>query len=115
MNLVCTKERNRQKLENAIHLKYEDRDQVVSQIIWDRNSGKRLQEIYQDIKDYNYGWNWYQIEDEVNEVVHPGALTCPKCSDQRVKTRTRQTRSGDEGQTVFAVCFGCKYQWVCTN
>ena len=114
MNLICSKEKNREKIEKMIQ-GFENEEQVINQVIWDRHCGKSLQMIYNSLKDKKYVWEWYSTDKVEPEIVQPGALQCPKCSDRRIKTRTRQTRSGDEGQTVFAGCSECKYQWVCTN
>ncbi|CAL1544461.1 unnamed protein product [Lymnaea stagnalis] len=35
---------------------------------------------------------------------------CPKCNHDIMMYTTRQTRSADEGQTVFYTCVSCKFQ-----
>ncbi|KAK0042187.1 DNA-directed RNA polymerase I subunit RPA12 [Biomphalaria pfeifferi] len=35
---------------------------------------------------------------------------CPKCNHDTMIYTTRQTRSADEGQTVFYTCVNCKFQ-----
>ncbi|RUS69346.1 hypothetical protein EGW08_022892 [Elysia chlorotica] len=35
---------------------------------------------------------------------------CPRCSNDTMYYTTRQTRSADEGQTVFYTCVKCKFQ-----
>ena len=37
--------------------------------------------------------------------------TCKKCKSTRIKTTCKQTRSSDEGTSVFAVCLDCNNQW----
>uniref|UniRef100_A0A7E4VQ17 DNA-directed RNA polymerase subunit n=1 Tax=Panagrellus redivivus TaxID=6233 RepID=A0A7E4VQ17_PANRE len=43
-------------------------------------------------------------EIEGSEVVH----ICPYCEHDKATYSTRQTRSADEGQTVFYTCLKCK-------
>uniref|UniRef100_A0A1I7YDP2 DNA-directed RNA polymerase subunit n=1 Tax=Steinernema glaseri TaxID=37863 RepID=A0A1I7YDP2_9BILA len=37
---------------------------------------------------------------------------CPKCSHGLATYTTRQTRSADEGQTVFYTCMKCKHKCI---
>jgi len=43
--------------------------------------------------------------------VEEGAITC-KCGSSRVYSFSKQTRSGDESTTVFAMCCACNSKWV---
>lgn len=43
-------------------------------------------------------------QDEIVQVEH----TCPKCNHNLASYTTQQTRSADEGQTVFYTCLKCK-------
>ncbi len=36
-----------------------------------------------------------------------GMFTCTRCSSKRCKYKTLQTRSADEGETVFVHCLDC--------
>ncbi|PRP81725.1 RNA polymerase I subunit [Planoprotostelium fungivorum] len=38
--------------------------------------------------------------------------TCPKCHHERAYFRTAQTRSADEGQTIFYECCQCGNNWT---
>lgn len=38
-------------------------------------------------------------------------VECPKCGNNEAYTWIVQTRSGDEGGTVFYRCTKCKYTW----
>ena len=40
-----------------------------------------------------------------------GALRCSKCGSDCVSVQQKQTRSADEGMTVFCSCDGCGVQW----
>ncbi|XP_078741333.1 DNA-directed RNA polymerase I subunit RPA12 [Lampetra fluviatilis] len=35
---------------------------------------------------------------------------CPRCGGEAMAYHTRQTRSADEGQTVFYTCVTCRFQ-----
>ena len=40
-----------------------------------------------------------------------GLLTCSKCKGTQISTELKQTRSADEGMSVFALCLQCKARW----
>ena len=40
-----------------------------------------------------------------------GAMHCRKCSSDRITVQQKQTRSADEGMTVFCSCDQCGHQW----
>jgi DNA-directed RNA polymerase subunit M/transcription elongation factor TFIIS len=52
-------------------------------------------------------------EDEVSEDDAPALQLCPKCSS-RATFSQKQTRSADEGFTIFFECTNakCKHKWV---
>jgi len=41
--------------------------------------------------------------------------TCPKCGHGEATFQTMQTRSADEGQTVFYICAKCSHKWKQDN
>lgn len=41
----------------------------------------------------------------------PSLLACPKCHQHRVDHFTKQTRSADEPETIFAHCLACGHRW----
>ena len=57
---------------------------------------KMLQEKYDELEDR-----------EFQSIVH-----CRKCGSDNVSWEEKQTRSADEGATVFCVCMKCKTRWV---
>ncbi len=44
--------------------------------------------------------------------VEEGVLQCKKCKSWHVHSTSENTRSGDEGVTVFAQCADCPASWV---
>ena len=43
--------------------------------------------------------------------VEEGVLECGKCNSNKTLSYTKQTRSGDESTSVFAVCYNCNNKW----
>lgn len=82
-----------------------------------------VQEIYNLLKSGNFGWNHVFFKDlkqsEIEEddflenppEVEEGAFQC-KCGSKKVYTFSKQSRSGDESTTVFAMCSFCKKKWI---
>lgn len=54
---------------------------------------------------------WSQRLDKVSGGGTGGAIRCRKCGDNQVTIQQKQTRSADEGMTVFCTCEQCGFQW----
>ena len=52
-----------------------------------------------------------QSEQEKMEFEGPSLLKCRKCGKRKVEHYTKQTRSADEPETIFARCTLCNYRW----
>jgi len=57
-----------------------------------------------------------KIEEEESFIIKPfeieeGVLECGNCGSKKTYSYTKQTRSGDESTTVFAVCCNCRSKW----
>jgi len=53
----------------------------------------------------------FQYNTDANSEVVDGILTCYKCGNQKIVSYTVQTRSMDEGFTLFASCIKCGNKW----
>jgi DNA-directed RNA polymerase subunit M/transcription elongation factor TFIIS len=49
-----------------------------------------------------------KIENDQNE--NAGSLKCIRCKSANIKFSQRQTRSGDEGMTVYCICANCNFK-----
>jgi DNA-directed RNA polymerase subunit M/transcription elongation factor TFIIS len=45
----------------------------------------------------------------------PTFMNCKKCNSNLIFIETKQTRRGDEGQTVFCKCYDCGKTWSSSN
>ena len=82
-----------------------------------------VQECYDMIKEDRIMWNLDIFKDDIEEervemdfVDHPfesvdSIMEC-NCGSKRVLSFSRQTRSSDEGATIFLKCMECKRSWV---
>ena len=83
----------------------------------------KLKVIIDNIKKSNIGIfsnDFQNIHDKIKEeesfIIKPfeieeGVLECGKCGSKKTYSYTKQTRSGDESTTVFAVCYKCNNRW----
>ena len=82
-----------------------------------------IQECYDIIKEDRVEWKLDIFKDDIEEeqvemdfIDHPfesvdSILEC-KCGSKKVLSFAKQTRSCDEGTTVFAKCLDCKRKWI---
>lgn len=57
----------------------------------------------------------YRLEAEAANTkleVVDGIFVCSKCGSKKVMSFSKQTKSGDESLSVFAMCSICKNKWV---
>ena len=81
-----------------------------------------IQECYDMIKEDRIGWESDIFKDNIEEeriemefIDNPfenvdSVLEC-KCGSKRVLSFSKQTRSCDEGETIFGKCLDCKRTW----
>ena len=49
--------------------------------------------------------------EDFSDLVEEGEIVCRKCGSRKISKRSLQTRSGDEGATIFYHCVVCKSRW----
>ena len=59
------------------------------------------QDRYQELVDTTF--------DPLNK--GPATITCKNCADGEVEWSIKQTRSADEGSTVYCLCLSCSARW----
>lgn len=53
-----------------------------------------------------------RLTSSIIEQCEPNSVrNCPRCGKQSINVKTRQVRSGDEGETSFYTCCNCGYKW----
>jgi len=84
---------------------------------------KSIKKTYSNIKKQKFGWNSdnfvenkNKIEEHDHFIMNPfqideGVMECGKCGSRKTYSYTKQTRSGDEATTVFAICCNCNNKW----
>ena len=129
--LAVKGEKNLTILEKAIYAKTGDDEtaykDLVYEVVCEISRGKKLPVILEAIKNIKTGWNHPDFDDtrfrqqeQDDFIVNPfeveeGVLKCGKCGNSRTFSYTKQTRSCDEGTTVFASCMTCKNKWIHTG
>ena len=53
-----------------------------------------------------------RLTSSIIEECEPNSVReCPRCGKQTINVKSRQVRSGDEGETSFYTCCNCGYNW----
>jgi len=98
--------------------------QMIYQCVGDVFSGEKLTSILTRIKENELLWGHEcfnkikaKIEEQDDFIMNPyevtkGVVECTKCGSDRVFSYSKQTRSSDEGMTVFCQCVKCKAKWT---
>lgn len=117
---------NMVKIEKKINTISNNQDEYKSIILEvinnkrDGNSSKHIMEmlkqgIYLDNRE-EYVEFRAKIEEHDGFLIKPfevdeGVLECGKCGSNKTISYTKQTRSGDESTSVFALCYQCNNKW----
>ena len=101
----------------------DDMNNIAMEIIGLSRDGKTKDELKDLIINSKFGFGSndyddvkYKMKEFESFILKPfevdeGVLTCNKCGSNRTFSYTKQTRSGDEATTVFAVCSKCNARW----
>ena len=119
-------QKNIEILDKCVYYYCSNRDEYLSNIyeivemICDR---VKLKDIIFRVKNKMVGINsddFRDVQDKIKEeesfIIKPfeideGVLECGKCGSKKTYSYTKQTRSGDESTTVFAICCNCNNSW----
>ena len=128
----CKKKENSDILKKHIsnYLNQDDMDDVDEMdIIYEvgfiiKNEKENLKNTFDLLKSkrlFKNHPNFVDISKKIKEMdefmdkpfeVTEGVNVCNKCKSSRTLSYNRQTRSGDEGMTVYVFCIECKYRYV---
>lgn len=124
-----TNQNNVKLIENKIWSQSENNDGKYRKILYNVSGilmKDGAQEAYDYISNYNvehdeFGCKDYQQiikmqEEEEDFILNPvtvveGVNTCHKCGSKKTISYSKQTRSADEGTTVFCCCYICGNKW----
>lgn len=126
---VLKNPQNIKTLEAALYKECESDEQYLlamyQLVSRDITSGTKLTPLLQKIRAGHIGWKHECFKDVASkleerdafitgngEEVEEGVLQCTKCKSWRVHSLQSQSRSGDEGMTVYAQCAECRHNWV---
>jgi DNA-directed RNA polymerase subunit M/transcription elongation factor TFIIS len=56
-----------------------------------------------------------KIRNPVTDMLTGSFIQCGKCHSRNIQTEIKQTRSADEGATVFCVCRDCKHSFIASG
>ena len=126
LKTVIQNENNVLKLENKIEKLSSNQDEykmIIQEVVNHRRNGLGSKQIMSRLKNgvcLNNTEEYDEFRRKVKEhdefLVKPvevdeGVLECGKCGSKRTISYSKQTRSGDESTTVFALCYDCNNRW----
>ena len=117
---------NVRKLENKINIISNNQDEykkIILEIVKYKNEGNGSKELMNILKEgqvlentKEYDEYRHKIKEHDGFLIKPfevdeGVLECGKCGSNKTISYTKQTRSGDEATSVFALCYECNNKW----
>lgn len=69
-----------------------------------RNEAKARETRFQEMLEDKY--------ESMNDEKFQSIVKCRRCGSTEVRWEEKQTRSADEGATVFCTCINCQHRWV---
>jgi DNA-directed RNA polymerase subunit M/transcription elongation factor TFIIS len=122
LNLIVSKPENVSLFKK--YLEEEDDDLIYEIGFMIKSEKMTLKHTLEYLKNKKLGFfhpNFDNISKRIIEMDHfmdkpfeaeEGVNTCNKCSSKRTISYSRQTRSGDEGMTVYVFCIDCKSRYT---
>ena len=128
LSSIFKKEKNVKIIEDNVYNASGDDENAYLQIMHEVSTlflseQSKLPGILKNIKNNHYIWDnpffnniRNSLIEQDNFIISPfeideGVLQCDKCGSRKTFSYTKQTRSGDESTTVFAVCANCNAKW----
>jgi DNA-directed RNA polymerase subunit M/transcription elongation factor TFIIS len=121
-NIDIMKKHIRNYLKNNIDSEEQDLLYEISFIMKiEKENLKNTFELLKNNKFFHNHPNFDDISKRLDEMDHfmdkpfemtEGVNDCRKCNSKRTLSYNRQTRSGDEGLTVYVFCIDCKYRYT---
>ena len=122
LSIIIKNEKNVKVLEKKIHSVSDDQTNymlLIQEVINLKRKGNSCKDIMSLLRSGKYlemSEEYDVFREKLAEhdrfLVKPfevdeGVLVCSKCGSNKTISYTKQTRSGDESTTVFAMCFNC--------
>lgn len=109
INEVCDNQEDYKKL--VLELINYKRNGLSSKEILKLLKSKKVLEGASDYEEYRM-----KLKEHDGFLIKPfevdeGVLECGKCGSNKTISYTKQTRSGDESTSVFALCYNCNNKW----
>lgn len=126
LKLHITNEKNVNVIEKYINSISSNQDEyklIIQEVMNHRRRGDSSKIILSRLKEGRFLRNDIRYDKVRNDIdehdkflikpfeVDEGVLECGKCNSNKTISYTKQTRSGDESTTVFAMCFNCNNRW----
>jgi DNA-directed RNA polymerase subunit M/transcription elongation factor TFIIS len=64
------------------------------------------------LRDVRYQQMLQEKYESINDPTLQAIVQCRKCGGSEIQWDEKQTRSADEGCTLFCVCLKCKHRWT---
>ena len=125
---INTSKGNKLKIINQLqHYTEEDQNDIIYEMAFGMTSNKEtknIKTIYSSLKNKKMGLHhedFTEIAKKIEETdtfmnkpfdVSEGVNQCSKCKSFRTISFCKQTRSSDEGISVFVTCIDCKYRYM---
>jgi|APGre2960657423_1045063.scaffolds.fasta_scaffold34448_2 DNA-directed RNA polymerase subunit M/transcription elongation factor TFIIS len=125
MEYLSKKKENQQKILSFLNTNYSDEiDDIIYEMSFEKLNGKDLKTVFDITKNKKLGFNHENFEKISIKIIETdtfinkpfdmveGVNECSKCHSKRTISYSKQTRSSDEGASVFVHCVDCKYRYM---